>query len=109
VSYLGEHRRPARWVRAERPPLPVRAAARWRELADWAGVAWANLTAGPARPATVATSDARGVGGYPVCLTCRHGQHKACGAIGDDPPCGCHCQAAAMGRRAAEDRQVRAL
>ena len=46
-----QHRRPARWVRAEQPPARMRAAAAWVSVVDWLQLVWANLTAGDAKPA----------------------------------------------------------
>ena len=46
-----QHRRPARWVRAEQPPRRERAAAAWVSVADWLHLVWANLTAGNNKPA----------------------------------------------------------
>jgi hypothetical protein len=47
----GMHRRPARWVRAELPPLRERIRAAWAAVADWLRLVWANLAAGDGKPA----------------------------------------------------------
>jgi hypothetical protein len=112
---VSDHRRPRRWVWAEMDPWEVRAGRALAGLADWAGVGLRNLFTGRARrPASVATSAECGICSYPVCVSCRVAGtvkmlHRACGALVDDPPCGCWCVSAALGRRAHHDRGVQAL
>ena len=85
-------------VRAQRlarhdTPATVVASLWWAGVADWARGAWRNATdrarGGWAR-ATAPDPDC-GLGGYPVCPTCRWGQHAGCGVLDTDPPCGCTC------------------
>jgi hypothetical protein len=96
--------------RAERERLRQRWRAGAHAVLDWAWIAVLNVVMPRRRrPSTMATDATRGIGGYPVCITCRLEQHKGCGALVGDPPCGCGCVAAGYGRRAANDRQVRAL
>jgi len=78
--------------REERPPW-------WTTALDWLRVLARNVADVVTSRTPPAEPDPdRGIGGYPVCATCRQGQHRGCGLFDDDPPCGCTCQAAKDGR-----------
>jgi hypothetical protein len=105
---IGEVRLRNRADRLRRHDMPTLVAVGvwWAAAADWARIPWANMRAAFLRlVAPPALDPDCGRGGYPVCPTCRWDSHRGCGLLDDDPPCGCHCVAAEMGRRAYGQRE----
>jgi hypothetical protein len=116
-AYAGQHRasigevrvrnRADRLRRHDMPTL-VAVGVWWAAFADWARIPWANMRGAFLRLTAPAQTDpARGRGGYPVCETCQQDAHRGCGVFLGEPPCGCDCAPAGLGRRAYEQRERR--
>jgi hypothetical protein len=94
TTYIGQHRMGWREARYVRRLERVTVADVLLAAFDWARIPWANMAAAFKH----LTTARKPVGGYQICLTCEHGQHAGCGLFDTDPPCGCSCYNAQMGR-----------